>query len=246
MYYHARISYASEWGDVVFNQTREELIRSIVSPFILGKVAELTIRDRKEFVNMKAVAKLTLYQTEHELPNQLDFFDQHNEALKNCTEQIIHEARKARVGSSMGSLLERAFAQVKPQAFIIMKFDDSHLDSAYEGVVRPVFESFGIKTLRIDEKEDSGRINEQMLDGIAESCVVFADLTGERPNCYYETGFAHALGKELILSINSTHEVHFDLKSNRFIQWKTEHELRKQLQQRLDSLKRDGTIAFDP
>ena len=69
MYYHARISYASEWGDVVFNQTRDELIKSVVSPFILGQVAELVLRDRKEFVNMKAVAKLTLYQTSEELPN---------------------------------------------------------------------------------------------------------------------------------------------------------------------------------
>lgn len=242
MFYHARITYASEWGDIVCNLKRGELIRTVVSPFIHGQVAELMIRQRLQFVNMKAVPTLTLYQTDTALPDQLDFFDQHKEALKNCTEEIIREARKARVPPAVSSLLEKAFADVKPQAFVIMKFNDSVMNSAYEGVIEPTFESFGIKSLRIDQKEDSGRINEQVLNGIAESCVVFADLTGERPNCYYETGFAHALGKELILSIHDGHEIHFDLKANRFIVWDQESKLRQLLRARLTSMKNDGLL----
>jgi hypothetical protein len=59
-------------------------------------------------------------------------------------------------------------------------------------------------------------------------------LSGERPNCYYETGFAHALGKEIILPINTKDKIHFDLSGHRFIQWETESDLRKGLKKRVD------------
>jgi hypothetical protein len=75
-----------------------------------------------------------------------------------------------------------------------------------------------------------------MLVSIAESAIVYADLSGERPNCYYETGFAHALGKNLILAINSSYSRHFDISGYRFITWDTEHDLREKLTSRLEAM----------
>jgi nucleoside 2-deoxyribosyltransferase len=117
-----------------------------------------------------------------------------------------------------------------------MKFKEDYLSSAYEGVVKPVVEQFGLHPLRIDEVQDSGKITDQVLEKIAESRFVLADLSGARPNCYYETGFAHALGKELILSINAKDSVHFDLAEYRFIEWATELEFRQKLIKRFESL----------
>ena len=87
-----------------------------------------------------------------------------------------------------------------------MKFGDDALDSAYEGVIKPIVASFHMKCLRIDEVQNSGKITDQILEAIAESKYIIADLTGERPNCYYESGFAHALGKELVLTIEAIEE----------------------------------------
>jgi hypothetical protein len=74
------------------------------------------------------------------------------------------------------------------------------------------------------------------LEAIAKSELVFCELSGERPNCYYEAGFAHALGKELILAVRTTDKVHFDLAGHRFIERDTEHELRQKLRARFAAL----------
>lgn len=123
------------------------------------------------------------------------------------------------------------------QAFIVMKLRDKALDQAYELAIKPVLSEFGIKALRIDQVEDSGTITDQILREIERSEFVLADLTGERPNCYFEAGYAHALGKEMILTIKSGETIHFDMAARRFIVWDTEIDLRDALRQRLSALK---------
>lgn len=122
---------------------------------------------------------------------------------------------------------------VSQKAFVVMKFGDDDLNSAYEGVIKPVLEGAGYAVIRIDEVPDSGEINDQVRNEILGSSIVIADLSGERPNCYYEAGYAHALGKTVILSARTGTPIHFDLSTHRFIYWKNEQDLRKQLTERL-------------
>jgi nucleoside 2-deoxyribosyltransferase len=98
-------------------------------------------------------------------------------------------------------------------------------------------EKCGFTALRIDEVENAGSITEQTLQQIERSAVVLADLSGERPNCYFEAGYAHALGKQLILSIRKGETRHFDLADRRFIEWETEKELFDGLTRRLESIR---------
>ena len=125
-------------------------------------------------------------------------------------------------------------------AFIIMKFGDEYLNSTYQLVIRQVLLDYGYTPLRIDEVQDSGRITDQILSSILSAKLVIADLSGERPNCYYEAGFAHALGKPMIFSIKDDEKVHFDLSGYRFIQWKTDMDLKKQLIKRLEAIKKNN------
>jgi nucleoside 2-deoxyribosyltransferase len=118
-----------------------------------------------------------------------------------------------------------------------MKFGDKILDSAYEGVIEPLLANeFNLKSIRVDKLPNSGKITDQIIDMIATSKYILADLTGERPNTYYETGFAHALGKEVILTIHEGETIHFDLAGNRFIIWETESDLRNKLRDRFSNL----------
>lgn len=134
------------------------------------------------------------------------------------------------------SLLQKSFAAPKDQVFVIMKFGDKLLDSAYEGVIVPIFTDYNIEVIRVDEIQDSGKISDQILDLISESRFIISDLTGARPNCYYETGFLHALGKEIILTCHSSENIHFDLAGYRFIIWETESDFRRLLKARIKKL----------
>lgn len=137
---------------------------------------------------------------------------------------------------------EEAFTRLAPslsgprQVFVVMKFGDPRLDSMYSLVIKPVVEKFGYSALRIDEVQSSGSITDEILKFIERSAIVLADLTDERPNCYYEAGYAHALGKELILSIRAASTIPFDLAGRRFIIWDTEKELRDALELRLKAI----------
>lgn len=125
----------------------------------------------------------------------------------------------------------------RKKMFVIMKFDDKQLDSTYQLVIRETARSKGFDVVRIDEIEDSGNITDQIMENIRASDVVFADLTGERPNCYFELGYAMALGKEVILSVKEGAAVHFDVRAYRFIVWDTDIYLKERLEKRLELIR---------
>ncbi len=240
MKYHANLQFGSDthcW----WNHTKESLIRELVIPFVNGQIVLVNRGGSKHLMNMKNVTLLAVYKTKSllEATDEKSIVDQieDDEFIKNdCTEEILSEIKVEETSFNMTSLLEKALQPSKQQVFVIMKFGDDLLDSAYEGAYKATVEQFDLHCLRIDEVQDSGKITDQILEKIAESKYVIADLSGNRPNCYYELGFAHALGKELILSVHENESVHFDLAGYRFIQWKTESELRKKLKQRLEVL----------
>ena len=139
------------------------------------------------------------------------------------------------------SILQQSVSKPLKQIFVIMKFADKHLDSAYAGVIKPLGEEFRYKVLRVDEIRDSGQIAAQVLENISRSELVLAELSGERPNCYYEAGYAHTLGRQLIFCIRQSEDVHFDLAGYRFIRWETEGDLRRMLREHLESYTSKGT-----
>jgi hypothetical protein len=58
---------------------------------------------------------------------------------------------------------------------------------------------------------------DEVWENIRKSRVVLADLTGRNANVFYETGIAHALGKEVILMARELEDVPFDLRHLRCI-----------------------------
>lgn len=143
---------------------------------------------------------------------------------------IIDRLRK--LGDSV-SAAKPPEPQHDPFAFVVMKFDDSDLDDAYELAIRPAIEAAGLKSIRVDKISVDGTITDEIINSIQRCMVVVADLTGERPNCYYEVGFAHASGRPVVLTIRKGEKIHFDLVTRQFLIWDTKRKLKAELEDRI-------------
>jgi hypothetical protein len=97
-------------------------------------------------------------------------------------------------------------------AFIMMWMNADHPElTDVADAVKEVFSSFDIRAIRADDIEHEGLITRRILNEIKTSEFCFADLSGERPNVYYEVGYAHALSRRVFLYRRKGTGMHFDL-----------------------------------
>jgi hypothetical protein len=238
MYYHTLFELADKHQQMV-NYPLDDLLNELIIPFINKQVLAVELGDRTEIINLGTVSYVRVFKTQF----GIESMDKNGELTLtttefqkyDCTSEVTAVALQNASLGKLTSIVEKILLPTKKQVFVIMKFRDRVLDSAYVGAIRPVFKRFKYDVLRIDEIQDSGKITDQILEEIARSELVIADLTDERPNCYYEAGFAHAIGKEIIFTIKKGSSIHFDLAGYRFIEWETEEDLRQLLKQRLAS-----------
>jgi hypothetical protein len=137
--------------------------------------------------------------------------------------------------NSTVSYIER---DVEPKtAFIIMHMDKSKPElQDVCNTIKEVCSMFDIKAERVDDIEDQDKITDTILKKIHSSEYLIADLTGERPNVYYEVGYAHSLNKKPILFRRQGTRLHFDLSVHMVREYENITNLKMLLTKRLEAI----------
>lgn len=99
----------------------------------------------------------------------------------------------------------------KPFVFVLMPFEASFGD-VYQLGIKPAAEGAGAYCERIDEQIFGESILARIYNQIAKADLIVADMTGRNPNVFYEVGYAHALGRTVVLLTKNADDIPFDLK----------------------------------
>ncbi len=149
---------------------------------------------------------------------------------------VFERIQSGKGGGHAGETIE--MRPTKPDtAFVLMAIDPKkpELEDVYQ-TIKGVFRDFKINAYRSTDVEHQDRITDLALQEITTCEFLIADLTYERPNVYYEVGYAHALKKKPILYRRTGTRLHFDLSVHNVPEYENLTELTEKLRARLEAI----------
>ncbi len=116
-----------------------------------------------------------------------------------------------------------------PQAFVIRLLDPQNpnyedVQEFFDGVVQAIVEGeLGYRLVVVDGHQpfEHARIDQDIFAKLHRSRVVVADITGSRPNCFLELGYALGRGLPVILTLRDGEPHPFDLTTFAALHWQT-------------------------
>jgi hypothetical protein len=231
MPFHAIAVLSGNRQKTIPNRSEEQLLSEVVIPFVSSGV--ITAKWGKKTQSYQ-VLELRIYET----PTA---WDKRTGPLSDLTK------RKRNQFERFEERAQRLLGKNKPRVFVVMPIqgeqhgtqEDQRVFREYDErfvAVEAVVAKHGGVAIRIDKEhplEDLvGRIKKEIRD----AAFVIADLTDERPSCYFEAGYAEALprpvvyiaSKQSVLKPGTQTKIHFDIHMN--IQMFTNH---RELKERL-------------
>lgn len=116
-------------------------------------------------------------------------------------------------------------------AFVILRIGANDVDKLFDEAIAPATHECGLKAKPVAATEGHETITERILQLIDGSSLVIADLTYERPNCYFVAGYTQGKGIPVIYMAREDHDprrpgrkandprVHFDLDAHKITYW---------------------------
>jgi hypothetical protein len=92
-----------------------------------------------------------------------------------------------------------------------------HSDLFLGSLIEPVLDTFKLEVVRADKIDKPGFITKQIIEYLARSRIVIADLSFHNPNIFYELAIRHALRKPIVQIIRKGDRIPFDVNQSRTI-----------------------------
>lgn len=125
------------------------------------------------------------------------------------------------------------------QGFVAMWFTDE-MQTVYDEAIALGILNAGYKPHKVDQREHSGKIDDEVIAQIRRSRFILADFTGHRGNVYFEAGFAKGLNIEVIWSCreDDVENLNFDIRQYNCILWNRSNmdEFRKKITNRVEAM----------
>ncbi|WGT34371.1 hypothetical protein [Pseudomonas atacamensis] len=141
--------------------------------------------------------------------------DEHNG--KRRILDISNEPSKDASDDRLKKLGRQVSIKSTDTCFVMMPFANP-IGSYYSTIYEPAIQKAGLTPIRADaDIFGTGKIIDQIWQGINNSKILVAELTHRNPNVFYELGLAHALNKPVVLICSNESDVPFDLQHIRVI-----------------------------
>lgn len=116
--------------------------------------------------------------------------------------------------------------------FVIISFEND-MNPVFEGI-KAAGNSLGLEVKRVKDVIGDYRITEQIINMMNSARFIVADLTHERPNVYFELGYARGLGKTVITTAREGTNIHFDVKDWAYISYTDSRILEQDIKKRFE------------
>lgn len=171
--------------------------------------------------------------------------------------RLRYRARQS-VAERVADVVELLEALAPPRAFAVRLLDPAHADylavqDHFDAVVRPVMEDeLGYELTVIDGRQpfEHARVDAEIFAKLHRSAVVVADITGARPNCFLELGYAFGRQLPTVVMGKSGGSLPFDITTFSGLHWKadgTAADRRRTFREHWDAVKgRPPLVSPDP
>lgn len=162
-----------------------------------------------------------------------DFDEKYAERIDQSDYEILNQ-----VSSDLRKIAKDAVALAartitSKHVFVIMSFSgEARLQDAYESF-QMVCKEFQYECRSIDHTNAMDRIVPELLTKIKRSAFVIVDLSEERPNVYFELGYAQGLAKPVIVTAYKGTDLPFDVADIPTIFWEGQKQLKERLRERI-------------
>lgn len=254
MFYHLKISVTGVTSWLERNKTRDEALLQFVCPYVNR---EVTLWDGEIF-NMSSCGYVRVFETDRPVDSdwpamRADYIKEGDtepgyqfaqdriaklaEVASDVTQEMYREAIGMISSGSYRELRSQLMEEsLGHEVFFVCPFGNADVDHNYEFVIKPAVEKHGFTIQRADEISNTQTITQTIVSAINRARFVVADLTEARPNCYYEVGYAHAIGKPVVILAKTGTERHFDLAAHNWTHWDDYEDLKPKLDKRIEGV----------
>lgn len=254
MFYHMKLSVTGVTSWLEENKTREEVLFEFVCPYVNR---EVTVWDGVIF-NMASCGNVTVFESDKPVDSdwpikrsdyikegkdepdynyECDLIKELKKEGRDVTQEVYREAisliESGKYQEQRKLLISEARGR---EVFFVCPFENPEVEHNYEYVVKPATEKHQFTIHRANEISNTQTITETIVSAINRSVFIIADLTEAKPNCYYEVGYAHAIGKPVIILAKTGTTRHFDLAAHNWTHWDTYEDLKSKLEKRLEGV----------